>query len=172
VIPNTATPSEQGEGEEVRYSDAELLNLDISWFAVDAAGHLGCFASNGTILVPNGVKSSVESYESLAEGLMTSLDVTGSSRYIESSETVHTWLKTAAPTEKSRYISAFSDWSDRGIYSYDCLRRNPEGYFLVSEPCKPLTIDLIPKSFRPLVEQVAFAFFFADTPTVPKEAIP
>jgi hypothetical protein len=154
----------------MRYSDTELLNLDITWFAVDAAGYVGCFATNGTRLVPEVARSTAEGYGSLAGRILDLIPLTGSSRYVGTCKKINDFLRTASPVQRQRYFSSTFVWSDRGIFSYDCLDHNPEGYFLVSEPTNPLVVDLIPPGLRLLVEKVTFPFRFASALTVPKEA--
>lgn len=155
-----------------------LALLDLDWFAVDCLGKVGHFTSNGTLVVPPGMKESVELmgeqgvWQDLANRMMDLPEKTGSSivhSYVEEWEPE---LKLAEQSKRDMYFGASTEWSDRGFFSFDCARElDGDPYFLVSSPLHPLSIEDVGSNDRVLIETHRFSFEFASCESIAADLV-
>jgi len=140
-------------------SDLEEQTLDLDWFAVDANGEIGHFATGGLGFLPLSVKACNENrvlLRSFFRGLA------GNGEAIES-PSLASHRHFASEAEKERSLEDFVQMSSKGLYSFDCIfdRKRPSGYYLVVLPSNPLTVEELPDEIRPALELTRFPGSFA-----------
>lgn len=155
-----------------------LAHLDLDWFAVDCLGNLGHFTSNATIVVPLAVKAGIESkderglWRDLADRMFELPVKPGSSTVHLYAEEWQPELKLAEESKRDAYYGASTEWSDRGFFSFDCVRElGGDPYFLVSSPSNPLCIADIPSNDRLLIEAHRFSFEFSSCESIAADLI-
>jgi len=117
---------------------SQIEGYEFDWFAIDAEGLVGHFATAGEGSVPKIVLEHIAEAESLAEELLR-LPVIGK-----------------ATGHLPGNITDWLEMASRGLYSFDWQHSNG-AYRLAATPSSELQIVVLPESLQEVLSRVRFA---------------
>lgn len=123
----------------MRMNDDFIESNDLDWFASFSDNCLAHFTSGGTNLVPEKIKSSLESYEIVYDYFA---DLKGNYEFEIIEENLPHFDN---DTKRNQYISSFIDAAAKGLFSYN-INFNDGSYFLIAKPLTPLLLNELPEN--------------------------
>lgn len=121
--------------------DDFIENNDLDWFASFSNGYLAHFASGGTNVIPDNVKSSLESYEVIYDyfnGLTGKFEFEIIEEYLPHFDN---------QMKKKQYVNSFTDAASKGLFSYN-INFDSGTYFLIAKPLRALLLSELPENIR------------------------
>jgi hypothetical protein len=137
----------------------EQSERDWDWYASDQEGMIGHFATAGCRSLPRSVKQDRDA----ALRLIHYFDVEApkSTSYIvrPGAEADEGGWKDDLTREQC--LKSFVDMASAGLFSYDTFLVQPDSYYLVALPDKPIYINQLPEEIRSLVIKIQARVLFA-----------
>lgn len=142
------------------FSLIDLQTEDLDWFGVDSIGEVGHFTSAGTVLLPARV---IQSRENLDEAYQCFERLPRFSKALLAPEVEVWWKGWATDGIRKGHWEAFSEWAERGLYTFDCLIWDRKGpYYMVAFPESPLLEASLPPKVAKYLGEFRFPFRFRD----------
>ena len=135
--------------------------IDLGWFAVDKDGHVGFFTSAGSLIVPEAVLQSRETYESLSKAIKSLPPAGKGSVQHSGGGNRKDWIEMAA----------------RGLFAYDFKSYDTEvykngDYQIIALPSRPLVIASLSEAVGPALSAVTMkTVCFAHAKLIEKDLV-
>jgi hypothetical protein len=158
------------------YSAVDLACMDLDWWATDTDGCVGHFATWGYAPVPSHLR--VVSDELLSDYFQNIAPIFGTAIESENWEImtgkiITTYFKSQTIEDvRNSFLQSFRFMSQRGMFSYS--GNMPNGwnhYYRLTVPSSPLTIDMLPKDIKNIVQEITFPVSFSQAHIITKDLI-
>jgi hypothetical protein len=141
----------------MRFTDTEIEDMDLEWFAVDGRGHIAYFTKDTGGVVPEAVRQSKEALETLRQFFWEELKASTVGA-LHPLWHVKSDVDPARDLKWPKYVEDHLAMSSKGLFSFDAyaLGYRPTNYFAVGRPLEPITIESLPSHIRALLETSRF----------------
>ncbi len=151
-------------------SDLEISIEDIDWFAIDSIGEIAWLTSGAYGSLPSSVRKSRNDLNTLLIFFEEYLDITTEGQ-IDSKAFDNVILISDTPEIRASVFFWNLQIASKGLYSYDSHDAVPvsEEYFRVSFPVQPITIKILPKKIKNILNNTILSnIIFRESRTIQK----